>query len=94
MEALQQHYREALPARIDALETAHRAHINGDADALESINRIAHTLKGSGGTYGFGKITAAADAVGLAGSGELVKKVDVLLAVLRDVAGGGVAGQP
>ena len=93
MEALQQHYREALPARIDALETARRAHINGDADALESIKRIAHTLKGSGGTYGLGEITAAADAVSLAGSGELVEKVDTLLAVLRNVAGGGDAGQ-
>ncbi len=89
MEALQQHYREALPARIDALETARRSHIDGDAEAAESIKRVAHTLKGSGGTYGFPEITDAAEAVGLADSGALVEKVDILLDVLREVNEGG-----
>ncbi|MCH7576016.1 MAG: response regulator [Candidatus Marinimicrobia bacterium] len=91
MEALQQHYREALAARIDALETARSSHIDGDTDALESIKRVAHTLKGSGGTFGFPEITAAAEAVGLAGSGALVEKVDTLLAILHEVMQGGEA---
>lgn len=93
MESLQQHYREALSARIEALETARRVLIDGDIDALDTIKRIAHSLKGSGGTYGFGEITVVASAVDLAGPGDLVEKVDALLAVLRNVAAGGDAGQ-
>lgn len=56
-------YREALKAHLDALETAKKALLANDPDAVDSIRRIGHTLKGSGSTIGLPEITEAAASV-------------------------------
>ncbi len=90
MDDLEQFYRAALPATIDALETARRSLQAGDQAALESIRRIAHTLKGSGGTYGFHNISAAAELLQHTGAENITQNLDNLIGILREVASGGV----
>ena len=57
MDELKAIYRQALPAHIQALEGARS---DGPDAADHTARRIAHALRGSGGTYGFPEITAAA----------------------------------
>jgi CheY-like chemotaxis protein len=78
-EDLQSLYRQALPARIAALESAHAAR---DDDEIRSI---AHALRGSGATYGFPDVTAAAAAVESADADEIGGFADALVAALRSV---------
>ncbi|MBW3660759.1 MAG: response regulator [Gemmatimonadetes bacterium] len=92
MEELKSWYREQLVARIDALEAASaalREEVAGEARG--TIRRIAHSLRGSGGTYGFPRITEAAAQVEEAADHELPARLENLLGVLRDVA---TAGDP
>ena len=72
-------YRQALPARIAALEAA------SGADDADAIRAIAHALRGSGATYGFPPVTAAAGAVESAAADELMARTLDLIAVLRGV---------
>jgi CheY-like chemotaxis protein len=72
-------YRQALPARIAALEAA------CGADDGDAIRAIAHALRGSGATYGFPSVTAAAGAVESASADELMARTLDLIAVLRGV---------
>lgn len=83
MRDLQRIYRQALPDRIAALETARAA---GGKDAIETTRRIAHALRGSGGTYGFPEVSQAADAVERASADDLQARLDDLLAILRTIA--------
>ena len=76
-------YRSALPARIAALRAACDAFGAGDAAAEATVRQIAHSLRGSGGTYGFPHISAAAAAVEQAMSGALQQRVDELIEILR-----------
>ena len=85
MDDLKAWYREGLAARIEALEAARASHRGGAADAEASIRRIAHSLRGSGGTYGFPEISAAAAAVEEAEEADLAPALDGLLAILRGV---------
>lgn len=76
---LQSLYRQALPARISTLRVAHAA--GADADILG----IAHALRGSGATYGFPQVTAAAAAVEAATADEMSARTEELIAVLESV---------
>jgi len=87
METLRQHYLAALPGRIDALESA-RAEIE-DAEARATLRRIAHSLKGSGASYGFPRVSDAAAAAETAPDAGLAEQVDALLHVLRELAAEG-----
>ncbi|UCD36639.1 MAG: response regulator, partial [Fidelibacterota bacterium] len=89
MDKIPNFYREALKAHIDALEAAKKALHASDPDALDSIRRIAHTLKGSGGTVGLPEITEAATRVEEFEEGQLLEPLDTLLDVLREVCSGG-----
>jgi len=80
MEELRSLYRRALPARIGALESARAA---ADDDAAR---RVAHALRGSGGTYGFPEISTAAAAVEDADDASLHARLDELIALLRTTA--------
>lgn len=77
-------YRQALPGRIAALEQA-AGRAGQDAEAAASVRRIAHALRGSGGTYGFPEVSIAAAAAEDAAEGELIQRVDELLATLRSI---------
>lgn len=72
-------YRQALPARIAALESA-RA---GGSET--ELRGIAHALRGSGATYGFPQVTAAAAAVESAPMHELEARLGELIDALRSV---------
>ncbi|MDX1662050.1 MAG: response regulator [Gemmatimonadota bacterium] len=92
MEELKSWYREQLVARIDALEAASSAlREDGAGEARGTIRRIAHSLRGSGGTYGFPRITEAAAEVEDAADHELASRLEDLLGVLREIA---TTGQP
>ena len=89
MDDLQRHYRAALVRRVEALESAREALLAGESDAADTIRQIAHTLKGSGGTYGYPGITAAAEVLQEAPPDQTLAHLDRLLAVLRRVISGG-----
>lgn len=72
-------YRQALPSRIAALESAR------DNGATSEVHAIAHALRGSGATYGFPDVTAAASAVESASEDEFLARTEDLIAALRAV---------
>ena len=88
MDELKRAYRKALPGRIAALEGARAAAASGDAEAAATIRRVAHSLRGSGGTYGFPEVSAAATAVEDAAANELPAALDALIAMLYSVVRG------
>lgn len=100
MDELQAAFRAALGARATALDAAADALREGHAEAADSIRRMAHALRGVGGTYGFPEVSEAAAACEEAPDAGLLAALDRLQAVLRQVrealparrAGG--AGQP
>jgi two-component system, OmpR family, response regulator len=81
MGELQQLFLAALPERIAAVEAA-LAHDDGDA-----VRRIAHMLRGAGGTYGFPDVSEAAGSVERAAAAELPLRAQALLGVLRRTSG-------
>ena len=87
MEVLQQQYREALVDRSEALERSLQALKTGgrSVKSIESIRQIAHALQGSGGTYGYPEITAAAKTVNEADQPQIEEAVSQLLNVLQTV---------
>lgn len=86
MQELRRIYRQGLSAHIEALETARS---RGDSDALATILRVAHMLRGSGATYGFEDVSEAARAVEQAEGTDLLEgHVDRLIALLRQTAAG------
>lgn len=92
MEELQRLYRDALRAKLDALADA-RARLRGGAeasagaaggaDAVTAARRLAHTLRGSGGTYGFPELSRVAAAAEDAPAEQLPERMDDLIAQVR-----------
>jgi len=88
-------FREKLPGRLAEIDARLAAARGGDRAALAEANRLAHTLKGTAGSYGFDAVSRAAgeiealtepDAAPSASDAAL----DDALAALRDaVAGAG-----
>ncbi len=62
MEDLKKWYRAGLATRIEALKAARRE-IAAGTEPMDSVRRIAHTLRGTGSTYGFPEISEAAAAL-------------------------------
>ncbi len=60
MDDLKQFFLSALSTRTEALETAATTMDADPAGALATIRRLAHSLRGSGATYGYPEITEAA----------------------------------
>src|SRR6185436_5396269 len=60
MKELKTWYRNRLPARIAALEVARRGVTQRDPEGVASARRLAHQLRGSGATYGYPEVSAAA----------------------------------
>lgn len=86
MDDLQQWYRDGLASRIQALQAAKQELLKGNPEVKESIRRIAHSLRGSGATYGFPQITAAGTELEEAADGAMRNKMDRLIDVLNQVA--------
>jgi HPt (histidine-containing phosphotransfer) domain-containing protein len=53
-------YRSSLPQRLDQIEVLWRQVLNGDASALVSLERCAHSLAGTGAMFGFAALGDAA----------------------------------
>lgn len=79
-------YRDALGARASALRAALDGLQDSPADSAAAIRRIAHALRGSGGTYGFPEISAAAGVVEDATPGDLGEATRRLLDVVNGTA--------
>jgi len=78
-------YRERLPVRILALESAREELDRIGSDAVGSIRRIAHLLRGSGGTYGFPEVTESARQVEEAAPEHLRTALGGLIETLQGV---------
>jgi diguanylate cyclase (GGDEF)-like protein len=82
-------YREKLATRINALEGLRMGLTSRSREAILSARRLAHSLRGSGATYGFPRITEAARDLEESGDRGLAARLDALLSALREAAGGG-----
>lgn len=89
MDDLQSFYRDALRERIADLERNLAQLRAGDAGVVPTIRRLAHSLRGSGATYGFPEITAAASAAEEASDDALREAGQQLLQVMVAVQAGG-----
>ncbi len=85
MDDLKSWYRGGLITPINALRIAQRE-LSHNSDAVESIRRIAHTLRGSGGTYGFPEISDAALHLEEAPHAEVPASLIRLLRTLEEIA--------
>ena len=83
---LREYYLRALPGRIEALESSLSVAAT-DADARATVRRIAHSLKGSGASYGFPRISEVAAAAESADDASLGARAYALLDVLRETIG-------
>lgn len=86
-------YREKLAARIAALEGLRKGVAGRSREAILSARRLAHSLRGSGASYGFPRITEAARDLEESGDRGMAARLDALLEALREAAGGGRTDQ-
>lgn len=93
MEDLQAYYRGSLRNRIETLEGVREDLARHDPEAVDSVHRIAHSLKGTGASYGFPEITHAAQAVLDAPDAGIVETTAAMIETLRLVAAGAAAAQ-
>ncbi len=85
MENLKKIYIQSLPARIDSLKTQVKDLEKNTAGAAESIRRLAHSLYGSGATYGFPRVSESARKVEVSTDQDLPEKSRELIHVLEDL---------
>ncbi|HTR00662.1 MAG TPA: response regulator [Candidatus Acidoferrum sp.] len=81
-EELKQQYRQTLPDKIAAIRAMLQELRDGRKEADDKLRLLAHTLHGSGSTFGYPEISAAAKAVELAPGDELLKHLTQLIRVL------------
>ncbi|MBT9476611.1 Hpt domain-containing protein [Polaromonas sp.] len=60
LQAQRAEYRSAFPERLEQVESLWRQVLNGEAPALAGLERCAHSLAGSGATFGFAALGDAA----------------------------------
>ncbi len=88
MDDLQQFYRGAVGDQVAALEHALLQLESGASSAEETVRQLAHTLKGSGSSYGFPEVSFAAGVAERAPSGELWSKGWELVRILKAITAG------
>jgi CheY-like chemotaxis protein len=86
MSDLRQYYRQAVIGRIAEIADALARRTAEPDIAAAAIRRAAHSLRGSGGTYGFPDVSAAAATTEDAPDSELDSTARALLAVLQDIS--------
>jgi two-component system cell cycle response regulator len=83
MEDLKKWYKAGLATRVEALKAARRE-LDGTPEPMESARRIAHTLRGTGTTYGFPEISETAAAVEDSTREDFEGALDRLLVAIQD----------
>src|SRR5688572_25166764 len=84
MEDLRKWYRAGLATRMEALKAARRG-LSHDPGAPDSVRRLAHTLRGSGTTYGFPEVTEAAASLEDAAPADIDACLERLLEVMARI---------
>lgn len=82
---LQSSYLRGLAAKLDTLNLAKRELLSDSEEAAETLRRVAHQLKGSGATYGFPKISEAAESVEESELEEIYFNTNRLIEILKKV---------
>ncbi len=85
MEDLKHIYIQALPARIDSLKTQLDELEKGTEGAREAVRRLAHSLYGSGATYGFPRISEAARKLEVVSDQDLIQEGRKVVDLLEDI---------
>jgi CheY-like chemotaxis protein len=84
-EELIQQYIESLKKRLEKVSSLALKLAEGNSKADENIRLIAHSLHGSGASFGFPEISEAANAAEHASSEELGEKLEALTVVIEKV---------
>ena len=85
-EELKEQYRQALPEKITAIRALLQEIRAGNQTAVERLRHMAHTLHGSGSTFGFPDISIAARRVEHASDDDLLKELAHLIRILVAVS--------
>lgn len=86
-EGLQNWYREAMLKRIDALVDLRDGVTDGSPSACDELRAIGQALRGSGGTFGFPELSAAAGRVETTSDDQAARRLEGLLVELRTLVG-------
>ena len=86
LEELKEQYRLTLPDKISAIKQLLQDLRDGKDGTTEKLRVIAHTLHGSGTTFGYPEISIAARQVEHADNDKLLKQLIHLIRVLVDVS--------
>lgn len=89
MDELKRLFLDSLPSRIEALEAANQVFLDQKSNSLDSIRRIAHMLKGIGGTCGFPEVSELAARLEDAPEEEVKDRLDGLLNLLKEISNNG-----
>ncbi|MCB9683158.1 MAG: response regulator [Alphaproteobacteria bacterium] len=79
-------YRRSLADKAEQLREAATAHVEGVPGAITRLRRLAHALRGSGGTFGYPSVSQAAAEVEDAPLDEIVGRSTALIYVLRHLS--------
>lgn len=85
-EEFKQVYLRNLPSRIETLESRIRDVETGKPDALKMARALAHSLAGSGGTYGFPQVSASAKEAEKCPDDSFLEKARDLLDILKKIS--------
>lgn len=85
MDELHQFFRDAMADQLTAITRLLEPTCAGDAAALDRTRRIAHSLKGSGASYGFPDVTEAAAVAERAEGEDLRPALEALCSTLKSV---------
>lgn len=86
LEELKEQYRLSLPEKVTTIRTLLNRLREGDAEARASLRLLAHSLHGSGTTFGYPEISAAARAVEHADEAVLMPQLANLVRVLLEAS--------
>ena len=81
-EELKEQYRQTLPEKISTIKALLQDIRDARPDTDQRLRHIAHTLHGSGSTFGYPEISSAAKTVEHAAPGDLLKELANLIRVL------------
>jgi chemotaxis protein histidine kinase CheA len=86
LDELKKQYQLSLTDKVSTIKLLLEELRAGNPDTIEKLRHIAHTLHGSGSTFGFPDISAAARAVEHASDDVLLKELAQLLRVLASAS--------